>query len=185
MDVPPTNPRDYMRLDMVAVHFVANSPTCGYGIDPYPLTPTEVHVRRAFATAAATAVLLLYVPACASSGSSAPSKVRESSPDRITSVEIDATTGAQSAYDLVRRLRPRWLQGGTTGSIGGGRVSQQVLLVYLDGNKLGTMEALRTLSASGIKSMQYYDAIRAATVLREIGSEPISGAIVISTTTAQ
>jgi hypothetical protein len=29
--------------------------------------------------------------------------------------------------------------------------------------------------------MQYYDAVRAATVLREVGSEPISGAIVIST----
>jgi hypothetical protein len=108
--------------------------------------------------------------------------VRESSPDRITSVEIEASTGAQTAYDLIRRLRPRWLQAGPTGSIGGGRVSQQVLLVYLDGNRLGTAEALRTLSASGIKSMQYYDAVRAATVLREVGSEPISGAIVISTT---
>jgi hypothetical protein len=139
-------------------------------------------VRRTFASAAVTALLLLYVPACASSGGTAPSKVRESSPDRITSVEIDAQAGAQTAYDLIRRLRPRWLQSGTTGSIGGGRVTQQVLLVYLDGNRLGTAEALRTLTASGIKSMQYYDAVRASTVLREIGSEPISGAIVISTT---
>ena len=162
--------------------FVANARTCGYGIAPASAHPTEVHVRRAIASLAATAALLLYVPACASSGTSAPSKVRESSPDRITSVEIEASSGAQTAYDLIRRLRPRWLQAGTTGSIGGGRVAQQVLLVYLDGNRLGTMESLRTLSASGIKSMQYYDAVRAATVLREIGSEPISGAIVISTT---
>ena len=144
--------------------------------------PTEANVRRILVSAAAAAFVLLYVPACASSGTSAESKVRESSPDRITSVEIEATTGAQTAYDLVRRLRPRWLQAGTTGSIGGGRVSQQVLLVYLDGNRLGTMESLRTLTASGIKSMQYYDAVRAATILREVGSEPISGAIVISTT---
>jgi hypothetical protein len=119
---------------------------------------------------------------CASSGGSAPAaKVAESSPDRITSVEIAATTGAQTAYDLVRRLRPRWLQAGATGSIGGGRATSQVLLVYLDGNRLGTAEALRTLSASGIKSMQYYDAVRAATVLREVGSDPITGAIVITT----
>ena len=149
---------------------------------PASAHPTEVHVRRVITALAATAALLLYVPACASSGTSAPSKVRESSPDRITSVEIEASGGAQTAYDLVRRLRPRWLQSGATGSIGGGRVSQQVLLVYLDGNRLGTMDALRTLSASGIKSMQYYDAVRAATVLREVGSDPISGAIVISTT---
>lgn len=153
---------------------------------PNRSTATEVHVRRGFATAAATAFLLLYVPACASSsGGTGPSKVRESSPDRITSVEIEAQPGAQTAYDLVRRLRPRWLTAGATGSIGGGRVSQQVLLVYLDGNRLGTVESLRTLTASGIKSMQYYDAVRAATILREVGSEPISGAIVISTTTAQ
>ena len=149
-------------------------------------TAMEVHVRRALATAAATAFLLLYVPACASSGGgTAPSKVRESSPDHITSVEIEATSGAQNAYDLIRRLRPRWLQQGATGSIGGGRVQQQVLLVYLDGNRLGTAESLRTLSLSGVKSMRYYDAVRAATILREVGSDPISGAIVISTTTAQ
>ena len=176
MDVPLKD------SDRHAMNFVANAETSGYGIAPRIRPPTEVHVRRVITSLAATAALLLYVPACASSGTSAPSKVRESSPDRITSVEIEASGGAQTAYDLVRRLRPRWLQSGPTGSIGGGRVSQQVLLVYLDGNRLGTMDALRTLSASGIKSMQYYDAVRAATVLREVGSDPISGAIVISTT---
>ena len=162
------------------------SRSSGYGIGRrIRSTDMEVHVRRAFASAAAAAFLLLYVPACASSGGgTAPSKVRESSPDRLTSVEIEATTGAQTAYDLIRRLRPRWLQAGPTGSIGAGRPTSQVLLVYLDGNRLGTAEALRTLSTSGIKSMQYYDAVRAATILREIGSEPISGAIVITTTTA-
>jgi hypothetical protein len=126
--------------------------------------------------------MLASAAACASSsGASGASKVSESSPDRITATEIEATTGASTAYDLVRRLRPRWLQGGAPASIAGGRVTGQVLLVYLDGNRLGSAEALRTLSASGIKSMQYYDAVRAATVLREVGSEAISGAIVIST----
>lgn len=91
-------------------------------------------------------------------------------------------TGATTAYDLVRRLRPRWLQSsGAPASIAGGRISSQVLLVYLDGNRLGSVEALRSLTSSGIKTMQYYDAVRAATVLRDVGSEPISGAIVITT----
>ncbi len=43
------------------------------------------------------------------------------------------------------------------------------------------MESLTTLTASGIIGMQYLDAVRAATVLRDVGSEPIGGAIVITT----
>ena len=139
-------------------------------------------MHRKIVMAATCAMLGSSLTGCASSGAPANSKVTESSPDRITAVEIQATSGAQTAYDLIRRLRPHWLQqAGTTASIAGGRISGQVLLVYLDGNRLGTAESLRTLSASGIKSMQYYDAVRAATILREVGSEPISGAIVINT----
>ena len=136
-------------------------------------------MRRLFVIAALTAIPLLGA-ACASSGTSTP-RAAESSPDRITSVEIEATTGASNAYDLIRRLRPRWLTGGGVSSIAQGQVAGQVLLVYLDGNRLGTSESLRNLNVTGIKSMQYYDAVRAATVLREVGSEPIAGAIVIST----
>ena len=138
-------------------------------------------MRRKFVILTALS-LAVTVGACASSsGSGARPRVSESSPDRITSTEIEATSGASTALDLVRRLRPRWLQTGAVASIAGGRATSQVLLVYLDGNRLGTADVLRTLSASGIKSMQYYDAVRAATVLREVGSEAISGAIVIST----
>lgn len=137
-------------------------------------------MRRTLAIAAAIAALSSAATGCASSGTPKP-RVTESSPDRITATEIEATSGASTAYDLVRRLRPRWLRAAPTGSISGGRVTTQVLLVYLDGNRLGTAEVLQTLSASGIKSMQYYDAVRAATVLHEVGSEPVSGAIVILT----
>jgi hypothetical protein len=138
-------------------------------------------VRRIFSTMTIASLLLAAAGCASSSGGSAP-KVAEASPDRVTSAEIEATQGVSNAYDLVRRLRPRWLQSsGGTASIGAGRITGQVLIVYLDGNRLGGIDALRQLSSSGIKSMQYYDAVRAATVLREVGSEPISGAIVIST----
>lgn len=151
-----------------------------FGVSQLPIT--EVQVRRILVTTVTCAVLGLSFAGCASSGTSGNSRVTESSPDRITFVEIQATSGAQTAYDLIRRLRPRWLQqAGTTASIAGGRVSGQVLLVYLDGNRLGTADALKTLSATGIKNMQYYDAVRASTILREVGSDPISGAIVITT----
>ena len=120
--------------------------------------------------------------ACASSGKSAGpgATVTESSPDHVTTAEI-AAVSANSAFDLIRRLRPRWLQSTATGSIAGGSITSQQLVIYLDDTRLGSVDALRTLSASGITSMQYYDAVRAATVLRDIGSGAIAGAIVIHT----
>lgn len=136
---------------------------------------------RSVIAACVLATAVLAGQGCASSGTGTPATVTESSPDRITAAEIQATTGAQSAYDLIRRLRPRWLQTPATGSIGGGSITSQAILVYLDGIKLGSMESLTTLTASGIIGMQYLDAVRAATVLRDVGSEPIGGAIVITT----
>lgn len=115
--------------------------------------------------------------ACASTQTS---RVTESSPDVITSIEINATP-VPTAFDIVSRLRPNWLRAGRTGSIGGGSVSSQVTLVYLDGQRLGGIETLRTLTAAGITGMRYLDATRAATILRDPGSEAISGAIVITT----
>lgn len=134
-------------------------------------------VRSFFGIAAATVIL----GACASSGggTSAP-KTQESSRDRITSVEISSTPGT-SAYDLVFKLRPHWLRAGSTGSIGGGTVTNQVTLVYLDGSKIGTIEALRSISSAGIKTMEWIQASRAAVVLSDIGNDPIAGAISIKT----
>ena len=119
--------------------------------------------------------------ACASSGGGGAAKVNESSSDKVTSIEITQTQ-AQSAYDLVYKLRPHWLRAGAVGSIGGGTTNRtQVTLVYLDGNKLGTIEALRTISASGIRRMEFLSASRASVVLSDVGNEPIAGAIALYT----
>ena len=122
--------------------------------------------------------------ACASSGgTSTTTAVRTSSSDYVTSMEIEATQAA-NAYELISRLRPRWLQTSAAGSLSGS-VRTQTIAVYLDGFRVGAKEGLRSISASGIKTMQYYDAARAATILHEVGSEPIAGAIVITTTRIQ
>jgi hypothetical protein len=60
-----------------------------------------------------------------------------------------------------------------------------MIVVYVDGVQLGPKEGLRSISASAVKTMQYYDGARAATVLHLVGSEPIAGAIVITTTRTQ
>lgn len=114
--------------------------------------------------------------ACASSGSAGSGR---HSSDQVTYAEI-ASSSATNAYALIERLRPNWLRTPGIGSIGGG-VRSQVVLVYLDGNRLGDIGSLRALSVDGIKSMQWLDAARAATVLSGIGSDAIAGAIVIKT----
>ena len=118
--------------------------------------------------------------ACASGTGTGAPKAEESSRDRITSVELANTTGT-SAYDLIFKLRPHWLRAGATGSIGGGTMTNQVTLVYLDGSRLGTLDALRSITASGIKSMEWIQASRAAIVLSDVGNDPIAGAISIKT----
>lgn len=120
---------------------------------------------------------------CGSSRSRPADARRTSSPDYVTSIEIAGTT-ASNAYDLITRLRPRWLQPLPTGSLGSS-IRSQVVVVYVDGVKVSGKEGLRSISASAVKTMQYYDAARAATILHEVGSEPIAGAIVITTTRIQ
>lgn len=119
---------------------------------------------------------VLALTACASSGTAGGSR---HSSDQVTYAEI-ASSSATNAYQLIERLRPNWLRTPSIGSIGGGARSQ-IIVVYLDGHRLGDLESLRTLSVDGIRSMQWLDAARAATVLTEVGSDPIAGAIVIKT----
>jgi hypothetical protein len=130
-------------------------------------------------TRLSTTFLTIITLAACSSSSKPRTNVQSSSSDFVTSVEI-AAVSATNAYDLINRLRPRWLRTQAPGSIGAG-VRSQVIAVYLDGVRLGGLDALRSLSTAGVVSMQYYDATRAATVLRDPGSEPIAGAIVIKT----
>ena len=122
--------------------------------------------------------VMLLLAACASSGSRPT--ISESSRDKVTSIEI-ANTEAATTYDLVNRLRPQWLRAGGTSSIGGGSIQNMVTLVYLDGHRIGSIEALRTISASGITSMEWIPATRAAIVLTDVGSDAINGAISLKT----
>lgn len=127
------------------------------------------------------AALMALAGACSAASHNAPA-THESSPDYVTATEIEATP-ASNAYDLIRRLRPGWLRPQGTGSLAGG-IRSQVILVYLDGSRIGNADMLQSVTATGLKSMRYYDAARAATVLNDVGSEPVAGAIVITTRNA-
>lgn len=121
---------------------------------------------------------LIALTACASSGSG--SSTTRAAPDRLTQAEIVASS-ATNAYELISRLRPQWLRRPATGSIGGGAPRSQAILVYLDRQRLPDLNALKSLSIDGITSAQWIDATRAPTVLPDVPTTPIAGAIVLRT----
>lgn len=50
---------------------------------------------------------------------------------------------------------------------------------------MGDISSLRAMTVSGVKTLRYYDATRAATILRDTGKDPLGGAIVITTNRIQ
>ena len=116
-------------------------------------------------------VLLVLLPAACGSGLSQ----RSGDPDRIEPTEI-AASDAQNALELVQRLRPRWLQQRTDRST---RL-ETVILVYMDGARLGGLDQLRDITLPMIHSLRALDAAEAGT-LPGLGSQHVERVIMIHT----
>ena len=71
-----------------------------------------------------------------------------------------------NAYDAVERLRSRWLRMRGTTQVpshnGGPQFRDQHVLAYLDDQKLGSIEALRTVETAAIQYIRFYSAAEAA-----------------------
>nr|MDP9179158.1 hypothetical protein [Gemmatimonadota bacterium] len=129
--------------------------------------------------------------ACApatTSGSGTASGNTRPSPIRISKAEINATS-ASSAYDVVSQLHPDWLRpprSSLAGTLGATKtastsVRAPLVLVYLDGVRLGGIDELRSLSASSVTSIEYADSSRVAMVVRDMGNVTPDAAIMVST----
>jgi len=92
-----------------------------------------------------------------------------------------AESNASTAYELISRLRPNWLRGQPTASVAGGVIRSQSILVYLNRQRLEDLNALKSISIGDIDTAEWIDAARVQTVLTDVPSGPISGAIVIRT----
>lgn len=132
--------------------------------------------------------LVLTSGACASAGTGR-SGTSQASSTRISKAEIDATS-ASSAYDVVSQLHPDWLRpprASMTGALGATRTGSgtalraPLVLVYLDGVRLGGVDQLRSLSAASVMSIEYADSNRVSTVVRDVGSVTPDAAILVST----
>jgi hypothetical protein len=81
--------------------------------------------------------------------------------DVITYPEIQATTDARDAYELVRRLRPQFLNVRATGS--GGRTKAVDILVWVNGAERGSLQTLRTIPAHAVLEIRKLSAADAVT----------------------
>lgn len=87
----------------------------------------------------------------------------------VITIEDIQRSGAMNAYEAVERLRPLWL-----------RSRNGVILVYLNGNRLGGTDMLRRMEVIPVTSMRFLDAA-AAMSLPGLASMRVDGAIMIST----
>lgn len=115
-------------------------------------------------------LLLLLAAACAPSRQGGIGD-----PDRITEAQIQASD-ARNAYELVERLRPRWLREGPDRSL---RL-ETVILVYYDGVRLGGIDTLRDLPLDPIRYIRILGSAEAG-ALPGLGSQHVERVIMIST----
>ena len=93
--------------------------------------------------------------------------------DSLSRTEIlEAHVG--TALDVVRKLRPMWLQKRGTVSIN----NPSEIAVYLDGVRAGGPGFLQTVPSNAVMSMKYIDA---STATLRWGTNHVHGAIMVST----
>jgi hypothetical protein len=112
--------------------------------------------------------ILVAGAACAAS---APNEAPRPSRDVIEPAEFEALNLATAA-DVVRQLRPRWLQ---LRSVGG---TTEEPVVYVDNMRRGGLAALSQVPATAVREIRYFNATDATT---RFGTGHRGGAIVVTT----
>lgn len=106
---------------------------------------------RRLGTSFATALLLLAMPACATTPAADGGGARNAI-TRAQMLEVNAS----DAYDAVQKLRPSWLTSRGPTSITDD--SPTVVSVFMNGSHVGDSEFLRSLRPDDIELLQYYEA---------------------------
>lgn len=113
-----------------------------------------------FAIAFALNAAVFLAASCASTPSD-EAKAAESRPARparrsnvlITQQELRESS-SRDAYQAVQMLRPDWLRGRGTTTLG----TPPDVVVYLDGQRLGNKSTLAQVPTNGIKEVRFYSA---------------------------
>lgn len=109
-------------------------------------------------------------------GCGSTSGTGRSGADTLTEREIQDVVAA-NLYEVVEKLRPRWLQVRATTSLSTAAPAE--IGVFVGQSHQGGVEILRTMTRDGIVGMRYMDGTRASAVLRSAGGTAFAGAIII------
>ncbi|HEU4988309.1 MAG TPA: TonB-dependent receptor plug domain-containing protein [Gemmatimonadaceae bacterium] len=125
-----------------------------------------------------TLLAAVALTACASGGAAAPtSGGMARDPNVITAAEL-ANENSPSVYDAIQHLRPEMLRprlANSSSSINS--PGDYAVKVYLDGQQVGTISDLRSISTSTIKEIRYLSPAQAQ---QRFGSGVPGGAIVLT-----
>lgn len=115
-----------------------------------------------------------FLAACASTGTTGEGGSRQ---DVLTREDILGAE-ATNLYDVIRRLRPRWLQVRSSRSLN----METEIAVLQNDMYLGTTEALKEMAPELAYGIRYLEGARAATAIPGLMSgRHIEGAIIINT----
>jgi len=118
--------------------------------------------------------------ACASGGASASAPAGTSSRYVITESELP-TSGTETAYDAIQRLRPEFLRARPAQSYslqenGGATGNAPAPALIVNGQRAGELSDLRQIAATSLKTVRYYNIEQAK---RKFGMQYDGGAIEI------
>jgi hypothetical protein len=98
----------------------------------------------------------------------------------ISSEEI-ASASASNLYDVVHRLRPRWLQTRAARTFD---MQEGEIVVFQDQSYLGHLDALRQLNTDAAYALRYLDGPTASATLPGLSGRRVEAAIVVYTSPA-
>jgi hypothetical protein len=117
------------------------------------------------------AAMAIWLTACAAAGATGGSGRDRT---RLTAEEL-AAHGSRSLYDVIRQVRPQWLA--SRGPTTLGAATDEEVVIYRDGAKLGGPSYLRDMTADLVASVQYLTGPEAAS---RYGLNHQQGAIVVT-----
>jgi hypothetical protein len=129
-------------------------------------------MRRPNLSVMVVAAAAVVLSGCASTGTG---ETTRRSSTQIMAEEIDSVH-AIDMFEVIERLRPRWLIARAARSFG----SETGVLVYQEQTLLGGVEMLRQIKPDMVERARYLDGQTAATTLPGIGTGHVAGAIVIT-----
>jgi hypothetical protein len=106
----------------------------------------------------------------------------------IARAEVERTT-TTSAFEMIQSLRPQWMRGHGSDRVRASLVEtrdgyamnlsdESPIIVYVDGRRMGTLEALRSIPHGDIERVEYFDGLEAQ---QRFGRNHSQGAINVIT----